>query len=290
MRQISSLFFLLLLSANTFGAPKSIPWATIDLPPLFIHSGKLAHEGICDLLMDELQAALPDIKHTETLFPNLRLKRKMQAGEKYCYPCLIHRTTPIGSMLLSSPTMVYLPHVLVLKEEMRDYFIKQYGNPVSLEKLLHSNAFLMGQQSGRMFSKEIQNVLDRYVSQGLEIPNNVGSTTSLMMLITLNRVDFTIEYPNVLNYFNRTNEQNLAWLPIKENSDHVVLGAVGCSGPDNDDFKYEAIEKINAILPGILESERYQNGVKKWFESVDANYTDKYQKYLLADGKYHAKH
>lgn len=281
IRQIRNVLFLSLLSPTVFGEISAINWATIESSPLFISSGKFAHQGICDSLVNELIKAMPGTKHTLTPLPNLRLKKKMDDNEKLCYPCFIHRTIPLRNVLLSSPTTVYLPHVLIMLEKNRDSFIQDFGNLVSLETLIQSRKYMMGHQSGRKFSPSLQNILDSHIGRDMEIPSEVGSTTSLMKQVDLERVDFIIDYPIMLSFYNKTSQRPFSWLPIQENSGQVVLGAVGCSGPKDDNFKYDAIRKINAILPKILASQSYQNAINKWFVKFDPDYLNKYRKHLL---------
>lgn len=270
-----------MLSSNVFGETITINWASINAPPFFVYTGQYAHEGICDLLINELIGAIPDVNHQLLALPNLRLKRKMQDGEKICLPCMIHQNDNHSGIIYSDPSIVYLPHVLIMRAPTRERFIHEFSNPTSLESLLESNKYRLGQHSGRKFAADIQSIVDKHLQRGLEVPNEVGSTTSLLMLVSLNRVDFTIDYPSTLSYYNKTNHKPLSWLPIQENKESVVLGAVGCSGPDGDTFKQEAINKINQALPDILASEHYQQSVKKWFEDTDPDYLKKYRKYLL---------
>ncbi len=267
------------------GEPLSIKWATINAPPFFIYSGELAHEGICDLLINELIDKMPDVEHTLLPLPNLRLKRQMQQGEKICLPCMIHQRQKSGLALHSTPSIVYLPHVLIMKSQTREKFVKEFGDPISLESLLESNKYLIGQHSGRKFGETIQPIFDRHLKRGLEVPNDVGSITSLLMLVNLDRVDFTIDYPTTLSYYNHSNSKPLSWLGIEENNENIVMGSVGCANAAPDQFAQRAIERINKVLPEILQSAHYQQKVEMWFKDLDPNYLEKYRKHLLPSPK-----
>lgn len=285
MKRMAFVLFLLVILLPWQSAAQgklAITWATNDAAPFYILSGPLKHRGICDLILMEAITRLPSVDHKVLELPHSRIGKLMDAGENVCFPCMIHRNESTDRAHYSNPTAVYPPHALIVREAQRAQIIKQFGNPISLKTILESDKYLFGRHAGRRFGKILDPIFDASNKTDDIVNSNAQfSTISVLKLIELNRADYTIDYPPILKSYNLTEGGNLSLIPIKENFEFPVVGAVGCSAQAPNRFAKQAISKIHSVLPDILSSQEYQAGLQFWFEDIGPQYSRWYNELVV---------
>lgn len=264
-------------------APTKIQWLLNDAPPFFILTGEHKNQGICDVTLDYLKKALPEIEHDELVLPHTRLGKVLDDGAMACFPCMIKRGQGTKRAIYSNPTVVYPPHVLVATD---NFFKKndfhQLDN-LSLQELLKNHNFILAKHGGRKFGIVLDEVLQRYSDKADELilRNEGRSTTSILEMLRLGRADFSIEYPAIVNYYNVAQTEPLQTIKIHENHDTPVAGAIGCSTSAPDNFAQRALHEINAALTQIVMDKTYQQRVTQWF-NTDETYNNWYQQLVIS--------
>ena len=74
------------------GEPQAdIRWIKNPSPPFHILDGHHAGYGICDVLVDKINARLAPLDTTIDIYPQSRINRLIEGTENLCFPCMIKR-------------------------------------------------------------------------------------------------------------------------------------------------------------------------------------------------------
>lgn len=263
---------LALVSGNSLANAQSTPlsqlnWSVNSAPPFHIFAEPFAQQGICDVLIESVHNHLPNTQKQIDVMPHNRISMSLRNSANTCFPCMIYRPDYQAGVVFSKPTHFYRPHGIITTPTRAEEMREQFGEPIRLAELLRSKNYSFGQPAGRKYGV-LQSYLEQYVlgsSRHVSISGD-SNFVQLLTLIMNDRVDFTIDYDIMKRYFERTQNEELAFLPIAENQDQLVLGAVGCS--DNA-WGRQAVATINQAIPAVRDDERFQDVLKLWLGSQD---------------------
>lgn len=254
---------------------RSINWAINTAPPFHIVDGTYRNQGICDGLMQAVEDTLNDYQVSRTLMPQTRIGLQFQRNVNQCFPCMIYRPnipTPdiptendsTENAWLSQPTHRYAPHGIITTPAHATTMREHFGNPVSLARVLESNDFRLGHPAGRRYGL-LQSVLDGHEGDNnyRVIRTGEHATTAIIEMILASRIDYTIDYHSLLSYHQKTASGALEFVPLAENHDTQVLGAIGCT---NNAWGREVIAAIDANLNTIRQHPAFLHSLSLWFE------------------------
>ncbi|WP_088330610.1 TIGR02285 family protein [Lacimicrobium sp. SS2-24] len=256
----SVLLLSIAYAQNAAAKEPAITWAVNDGPPFHIFGPPYQGQGVCDLLIAGLREQLSDYEHHILQLPQARVHRMIQSGEALCFPCMIKKDND-ADYIYSDAINIRKAHQLILSKNSYAKITQRYAQPISLKQLLQDAQFRFGVPLGRMYGV-LQPVIEQYGDFGVNkvlIPQE----KSVLDLLSMNRIDYTIDYAMVATYFQRTRQQELYLLDIKENVGQQVTGAIGCT---NNAWGKEVTAAINKVLPALLKDSPYREGLQFWFE------------------------
>lgn len=228
-------------------------------------------------------AALPDIQHEILPLPYSRISKLLEAGEKVCFPCMIHKPQANQKAQYSQPVIIYPPHVLITTATTKRRLLYKYGEPIPLQQLLADNNYLLALHKSRRFGDTLQPLLDANPAPSNRMLNSnadLGPTT-LLRMVSLERAEYTIDYPSILRFYNLQNTA-LEAIDIAENQQERVLGAIGCSASAPDDFAKRALAQINpALKRQVLHNPEYKQRMSRWFGQHNKDYWSNYKQLIL---------
>ncbi|MBU2113230.1 MAG: ABC transporter substrate-binding protein [Gammaproteobacteria bacterium] len=239
-----------------------ITWAVNPAPPFHILQQPLQQQGICDVLIERVRHYLPELTHHIQLMPQKRVDVSFNAGTNLCFPCMIHKPDEPRS-LYSLPTHIYRPHGIIASKRVAKAIVSRYQTPVSFAYLLQDNSLLFAYPNGRKMGI-LQSVIEAYMGEenGLVDPGVEGAV-KLLHLIEAGRLDYSVDFDIVLRYYNLISGKELDFIPVKENQQQLVFGAVGCT---NNAWGKTVIEEINRIMPQLLQDKVYIDNLLFWFD------------------------
>ncbi|MBR9908565.1 MAG: hypothetical protein GYB30_11050 [Gammaproteobacteria bacterium] len=244
-----------------------ILWSANVAPPFHIIDGELAHQGVCDVLVDSFKRAMPTTQHQVEYLPQARIGMLWENEQNLCYPCMIHRAANDQDLIVySEPTHDYPSHGIITRPELAAKLAEQYGNPVDLERMLADRKYQFVQPIGRMYG-QLQSLLEQYVlntSLHLDL-NSDNANTAMLSMILRERIDFTIDYPMIKAYYEQTEGGDLAFLPIEQLAGERIKGAVACT---RNDWGTNAIQQINSAIPQLQQDPAFQQTLKQWLEPI----------------------
>lgn len=253
---------LLLLASSAYAKPQ-LTWLQTDWPPHQIVSGPFQGQGTFDLLQQQIMAALPQFTHDTRLVSLARLEQIFQQSETgSCVLGALYSEERAQSRLFSVP-MAVGPAVAVgyITGKLTTHPAMQPEGAdirmLALDKTIRG-AF----QPNRLYPDVIAALL-------LHPDNNLSShafTSEINAagLLAGNRVDYVVEYPERMQYYNQL-------LPEAAALEHrAIVGAnvaslsyVTCS---QDSIGRAAIEAIDQVLPLLWQNTEYLQAMQRWLD------------------------
>lgn len=252
---------------------KMVEWAINPGPPFHILSEPYQHQGLCDVMLDRLALYTPQWQQKRIDVPQGRVTAILQAKHgRQCFPCMIKGAQ--AGVLYSDITHRYPPHQLITTQVQSKMMQSTMANPPPflLASVINHEEWRFGYPLGRKYGP-LQGYLDRFAER---FPQSVfarmgeGETVNILKLISKGRLDWTIDYAMVLRYQQLVDpelNQNtpLVAVPLAENQDMMIDGAIGC--PDND-WGREVIQTINAAIPKLAADPQFIASQRFWFDGV----------------------
>ncbi|MEE1999972.1 ABC transporter substrate-binding protein [Alkalimonas sp. MEB108] len=241
----------------------SLHWVINTAPPFHILDGPFAGQGICDVLINVIDAHLAELDSERLVLPQSRIRQQFQRKENQCFPCMIFRPLP-GETIQSEPTHFYYPHGIITTSAKAEMIKERHGNPVRLASLINDRSFRLGYPDGRHYPA-VQHILDRAEQGGITLLAHTGENAPLAILsmIKMGRIDYTLEYQILHNFeLAQQGTTDLVFLPVAETQGQHVLGAVGCT---NTEWGQAAIQQINRVLPQVRQHPDFLQVLEVWF-------------------------
>ncbi|RUO77447.1 hypothetical protein [Idiomarina seosinensis] len=160
---------------------------------------------------------------------------------------------------------VWLCNIFTLSE-LAQKLVKQYGSPISFQQLAAGTELKLAQPSGRKYG-DIQPTLDDYPIDGPKHRTIFGQNAlfNLLTMIISNRVDYTVDYQFMINFYNKLSPPNkqalLAFIPIIEYGQRPITGAIGCA---RNPWGKRAIEHINRNIEAITADPKLLKSLDFW--------------------------
>ncbi len=241
----------------------TINWVINTAPPFHIVSGPLAGQGICDALIDVVDAQLPELGTQRFVLPQTRIRKQFERDVDQCFPCMIYRPTPADT-IQTEPTHFYYPHGIITTKDKATVMQARHGNPVRLASLINDRDFRFGYPDGRHYPA-VQSIVDKAVQSDITRVAHTGdnATVAILAMIKMDRIDYTLEYQIVHNFdIADSGSDNLVFLEIAETQGRHVLGAIGCT---NTEWGRAVVQKINSVLPAVRQHPEFLQVLGLWF-------------------------
>lgn len=271
-----------LISLHVFGqelpAEHHFIWAINDAPPFHIMRGKYEGQGFCDVLTEQLKHSLKG-KHEVIYLPPGRIAKLRKQGAPLCFPCMI-KQADTQDTTYSRATLYYQAHQLFTSPDLASELQAKHGQPILLASLLQDSEYSFVRPLGRQYGEHLQPLMDKYADKDKKHIQLAGEAPTLTMLrlITARKLDYSLDYPVIGRYFELTTELPLAYLPIAENQQTAIIGAVGCS---NSPWGEQTISLINQALPSVLRSAAYLRNLEFWFADGSTAFWQHYRSQVL---------
>ena len=252
------------------GEPQAdIRWIKNPSPPFHILDGHHAGYGICDVLVDKINARLAPLDTTIDIYPQSRINRLIEGTENLCFPCMIKRQDT-DRFVYSKKTTVYPPLGIILRKELLAELYPTPPETLSLTELLNNDSLIFGFAGARRFPDELQSAIDAHKDGDnvLALPGVLGPLR-LLKQIDFERIHYTLDYPGVLRYFAiKENNQSLTYMLTTEYGEQPVYGAIGCT---NNAWGKRAVKAIDSVLDEVIADPEYRENQTFWLNTLPEN-------------------
>lgn len=244
-------------------AKPQLNWLQTDWPPHQIVSGPYQGQGTFDLLQQHINGLMPQFEHRNQLVSLPRLEQVFQeAGAASCTVGTLYSEERAANRLYSKP-MAVGPALAVgyIAGTLTEHPANQSDGMV-IETLAYDPALTGVYQPNRLYPEAISAVLTR---QGINLSDySFTSEVNAAALLASGRVNYVIEYPERMKYYNQL-------LPEPAALEHrAVVGAnvasvsyVSCT---NDNVGQAAIEAVNQALADLWQQASYIEAMQYWLD------------------------
>lgn len=242
-------------------------WLVQDLPPHFSYIGGHPPQKPEDLANGELDgflrlliARMSRYQHrfVEASFP--RFEALVRQGETMC--SLLHVKTPerlewLYFTHLHTPLFSRQLHVIVHRDALAR-FASEHGQPLQLSALLKRRDLTGVLQKDRSYGPRI----DALLAQAEAPPQKIvaGRSMHVLGMLRARRMDYTLEYPTVVDEYQRGRKSELVKLPIAEGRSTNVATA-GCSRTPEG---RRAIEALDGAVRSLAQDPKRADWLRQW--------------------------
>ncbi|SMC86201.1 conserved hypothetical protein [Desulfocicer vacuolatum DSM 3385] len=273
MRALLISLITLLLCCNVSHSKEKITWMVLDWPPWMMIDGEEKGTGRFNYILDTAQKNLPEYEHVTERMNWARFWHEIESDKNICYTFGLKTGKRENIVYYSAPHTFVLPNAIIMKKETA----QRLGNPVSysITKLLKENRIKGYAEKNRSFTRKIDSLMKNHENDS-NLTRVSESPESLIKMVIMGRVDYTIEYPIVATYYQKkSNAPNtLISIPISE-MDPISYVYMNCS---KNEWGKKVIEKWNAALKKIKPTAEYR-------KITEIGHTD--EKELLLIRKYY---
>lgn len=205
-------------------AAEEIHWQTLPLVGVAeLKDGKPA-EGVVYAVQHFVEQALPEYQHRYSASAPRRLHHDLQAGLARCSTLLL-QDAELDRVGYFVPFLPALPMQLVVRADLQESLPMEQG-AVSLSRLMHQTRLRGAITASRGYPVELRALLAQGVAQGsIQSMDSNSSGQNLLSMISLGRLDYTLEFPVVIKrYVQTSNLPSLRGIPIAENRSLSTAG------------------------------------------------------------------
>lgn len=241
---------------------KTVLWALNEAPPFHMAAGPERGQGFCEKLVAAAIRATPELTHEVQYLPNLRVEMLWQNNQNLCFPCMIHSKQPQSEIIHSKITHNYPPHGIITRSTTAASMIAEFGNPLNLAALSAAAKYRFVQPAGRGYGI-LQPLVTEHILSDLNTTVLTGDhgTASMFAMIAGGRVDYTIDYPFVMDYFAAAHQGEFQFVPIEQNYQQQLAGAMACT--DNP-WGRQVIGLLNQRIDEIRYDPEFIHALDRW--------------------------
>jgi uncharacterized protein (TIGR02285 family) len=243
---------LMLFSGFTSGQP--LLWLYPDEPPQSYRSQQQP-AGYTFAILELLLQPLQQYQHQTIPTGNYaRLFKELEKDQPACALGIIHTPERAQTLLFSQRPVFLFFNVQVV---MHNSLYQQLHQPptIALTELLRQR-YKVGISAGRRYTAELEHLLHPYRDHQLLQLAQGNVHSSLLQLINLERLDYTLEYPEMLFYIRQQQPElvaNLTSIPIKE-TDAFGVSWLACN---DTELTREIMPLLNQQLASIRSLPAY---------------------------------
>ncbi|MDX5405910.1 MAG: TIGR02285 family protein [Chromatiaceae bacterium] len=255
---------ILLFAANLAAAPQ-ITWLQTDWPPHQIVSGPFKNQGTFDLLRQQVVAALPQFSHHTRLVSLARLEQLfLQQTPGVCAVGTLYSEERQQSRLYSTP-MAVGPAISIgfVRQDLFEHPAVE-NDAVDIVQLALDNTLRGAFQPSRYYSPVVEQALQHNATNLSR--HAFTSELNAAALLRNGRVDYVLEYPERMRYYNELLEKpvKLYQLVIAGTTDASVSYITCSQGGDGE----QIIAAIDAALQQLWLQPEYVLAMRRWLDDA----------------------
>lgn len=275
------LIFSLLGSGHSYTKEKVV-WIVNDFPPGTILSGEFKGQGITDVYESIVMKHLPEFEHERRVTNIRRAFHLIRNGENACSAGRALSEERAEIAWFSIPSAFVPSQRLITNEENHAEFdkifnfghgesstndaVNKHFSLVSLNTILEQHAHMkLGIVEGRAYGSKFDPILEKY-GDSEHVFKRAGADlgTSILRMLQVNRINYTIEFPFVLQYEVKASGglASLYSFPLLESSNYLK-GYIVCT---KNKWGKRMIDKINSVLLKVRPLDEYRDSFERWLD------------------------
>ena len=244
----------MLFCFNLSYAKEKITWMVLDWPPWMIIDGEDKGAGRFNHILDIAQKHLPEYEHVTERMNWARFWHEVENNNNLCYTFGLKSGKREKIAYYSAPHTIVLPNAIIMKKETAELL----GNPASysIVKLLEEDTIQGYAEKNRSFTNKVDLLIKNHGNR-FNLTRVSETPESLIKMVIMGRIDYTIEYPIVATYYQEKLDApgTLVSIPISE-MDPFSYVYMNCT---KNDWGKKVIDKWNATLKKIKPTAEFRS-------------------------------
>ncbi|KAF0814043.1 hypothetical protein IGB42_01723 [Andreprevotia sp. IGB-42] len=258
----------LLLAISTVAAASDarvLTWAIRDWPPVFIVPTQTAPKsvtqlgnGVADQNMAALIAHMPEYEH-RFVYANInRIFADMAAGTPECFAVALKTPEREKAAWFTRNFLLPPMHMVVRKDQLAR--ITAGSNGMAVEALSKRSDLAAYVENGRSYGAAVDSLVK--TAPGVFRSMTVTESGQLIRMLDAGRMDYTFEYPYVVEYMQRQFpfRNELALLPIAEAATPLT-SYVACT---RNAWGLQAIRDIDRAIRMLARTQAFRQPLYDW--------------------------
>lgn len=272
---------IMLFSLNA-QADEEVVWAIANWPPYFIRDGEFINQGAGDLFTDYFIDHLGGFKHKKVHMTWTRADKEAKRGNTICMTNRFLTQERKQYLNFTKPYSVSLSLKIVMLKETH----QKLGQPkvLSIKKINETYQLSGLLTSNRSFGSTLDAVLEKYRHQP-QLKRVQASSSQLLNMLQLNRMDYFIEYPLNVNYLIQAggfDPEQFVSVDIGESAAYVSSW-ISCS---KTELSVRVVEQLNKTIDREKMNPVYWKRVSHWLSENDAlKLRDYYLNHFLVENQ-----
>jgi len=256
----------------------SINWIRLDFPPNYILRGENAGNGAVEKVIRYLSTQLSQYEMHNVDMSRKRFWHEIERRQNYCEAGAQRTTERQQYAYFSIPMTLIPPAKIVLNQTSWEALGKP--DSMSLSALLQVDSLSGSIISTRSYGYVLDTLLkNNELKADANFLRHVIDLDSLYSMISMNRLDFTIDYEIVLNRFlQKRSLDNLKLVAIEEEAKYHSLHVV-CT---KNAWGKKIIEDINVVLKKHRVLESFRQSFSVYGEALNGAFYQRYKSDLDA--------
>ena len=255
MKKILFIVAFICLSFQSAIAKENVQWMVLNWPPWMILDGADTCEGPFNKIQSSIIENLPEYDHHQQVMNWARFWREVEEGHNICYVFGLKTGKREDLVYYSDPHLMVLPNAIIMTEENAE----KLGNPksYSLVQLLQDKRFIGTVEQSRSFTQEVDTLLKEH-EPGSNLSRSTGQSKSFIKMVAAGRIDYTLEFPNVTIYQEKTFTDNLkplVCIPISEVAPFSYV-YLNCT---KNEWGRHIVDKWNVVLRRLKPTKEYRH-------------------------------
>ena len=255
MKKILLIVAFICLSFQSVAAKENVQWMVLNWPPWMILEGPDQGEGPFDKIQSTIIASLPEYNHQQQVMNWARFWYEAEEGNNICDVFSLKSLKRRDIVYYSDPLLMVLPNAIIMTRKNGE----KLGSPesYSLVQLLQDGRFKGVVEESRSFTQDLDLLLKEYEPES-NLSRSAGKAESFIKMVAAGRIDYTLEYPNVIRYQEKNFTDNLEPLisiPIAEVAPFSYV-YLTCT---KNEWGKKIVDNWNVVLRRLKPTKEYRH-------------------------------
>jgi uncharacterized protein (TIGR02285 family) len=257
---------MMLTAPNAKADDNRIVWAMYDYPPLFTLKNGMAPptpaqlgQGIVNSQLAAIIALMPGYKHEFAVANARRVWADFEKGNDFCLAGAAK--TPERERIAYFVPYTIVPGYGLAVREDNQRRVSTHNGAVNLGQLVHERPDLVGYiYESRSFGPEIDAILKDPGDNFRRVP--VSAPLNLLRALDAGRMDYTIEFPFVLEYQRKqsTFQHSMVLLRLEE-VPPTITGYLACT---RNPWGKQVTTDLEMAVKHAAHTSTFRNAVREW--------------------------
>jgi uncharacterized protein (TIGR02285 family) len=258
-------------------AKQKMDWVMLHYPPYAVAPGRdNKSDGVSNKIIRHLQEQLPGFDH-QTSYANISTLLKMLREKRNVCSSWVLDTPERRELGYLTGFFSLPPYGIVVRTQDLHRLLED-GKSISLKKILERSKFRLGLEKDRSYGEVIDKLIKESDPSKIIYLNPSSGSDVLVKMLTAGRIDFILEYPQVISYYNNFLKLDppLVVSEIEESKQAYTVNII-CT---KNEWGRHLSRQIDTLLQEYVKDPEFRQTVEANYpEETKAKYGKEFEKF-----------